>query len=271
MVKKVTFVGAGSMAEAIIAGMINKQYLHSEQIFVTNKENETRLGELTDTYNIVGSTNKSEVIQGADIVIFATKPADMEAAIRDAKQFIEPDQLIISVVAGVSTDFIAKHIEKDVAIVRSMPNTSATIGYSATAIAKGEYATDEHIEIAEKLFQAIGTVSVVEEEKMHIVTGISGSGPAYVYYLVEAMEKAAAEEGLDRETAKQLITQTIIGAGEMLKFSPEPVAVLRENVTSPNGTTAAGLATLERYNFEEAVVNCVKSATKRSVELGAEK
>lgn len=271
MVKKVSFIGAGSMAEAIIAGMVNKEFLQSKQIFVANKENKERLNELGEKYNIIGTTDKKSVIQNADIIIFATKPYDMESALLDVKDLITEDQLIISVVAGISTDFIADKIDKKVAVIRSMPNTSATIGHSATAITKGAFATDEHIQIAASLFQAIGTVSVVEEEQMHIVTALSGSGPAYIYYLVEAMEKAAAETGLDEAVAKQLITQTIIGAGEMLKHTKDPVTVLRENVTSPNGTTAAGLQTLGDYKFQEAVVNCVKSATKRSVELGAEK
>jgi len=270
MVKKIAFIGAGSMAEAIIAGMVNKNVLESEKIFVANKENEARLEELKAKYNIIGNTNKEEVIQDADVIFFATKPYDMESAILDTKEYIQPHHLVISVVAGVSTDFITDRIGKKVAVIRSMPNTSATIGYSATAITKGKFATDNHVSLAEKLFKAIGAVSVVEEDKMHIVTGISGSGPAYVYYLVEAMEKAALEEGLDEETAKQLITQTIIGAGNMLKNAKEPVSVLRENVTSPNGTTAAGIRTLGAYNFQEAVVNCVKSATNRSRELGEE-
>src|SRR5690625_4172934 len=128
-----------------------------------------------------------------------------------------------------------------------MPNTSATICYSATAITKGAFATDADITLARRLFEAIGTVSVVEEEQMHIVTGISGSGPAYIYYLVEAMLQAAKEEGLDEQTAKQLITQTVIGAGNMLQQRAESVTVLRENVTSPNGTTAAGIKTLGDY------------------------
>ena len=271
MVKKVSFIGAGSMAEAIIEGMVNTNFLNSNQIYVANKENEARLEELREKYNVIGNTNKESVLKDADIVVFATKPHDMENAIIDAKEYIYPNQLIISVVAGVSTEFIANKIGMDVPVIRSMPNTSAAIGHSATAITKGKHATDKHLTLAKKLFEAIGTVSIVEEEKMHIVTGISGSGPAYIYYLVEAMEKAAEEEGLDRETAKQLITQTIIGAGQMLKHSQAPVAVLRENVTSPNGTTAAGLKTLGEYNFQDAVVHCVKSATKRSMELGAEK
>jgi len=268
MVQKVSFIGAGSMAEAIIEGMVNQNFLKSEQIFVANKENEARLEELKAKYNIIGNTNKEKIIQDADIVIFATKPYDMEEAILDAKEHIHSHQLVLSVVAGVSTDYIMEKIEKDVPIIRAMPNTSAAIGHSATAITKGKYATDDDLLLAKNLFKAIGTVSVVEEDKMHIVTGVSGSGPAYVYYLVEAMEKAAEQEGLDQEIAKQLITQTIIGAGEMLKTSKDPVSILRENVTSPNGTTAAGLRTLCDYNFQEAVINCVKNAKKRSIELG---
>lgn len=270
MVKKVAFIGAGSMAEAVMAGIVNTQFLNSEQIYVTNKENGARLKELNEKYGVIGSASKKEVIDGADIVVFATKPVDMKNAILDCKQYIQKDQLIISVVAGISTEFIEKTIEKDVPVIRTMPNTSATIGYAATAMTKGRFASDEHIETAKKLFEAIGTVSVVTEDNMHIVTAISGSGPAYVYLLVEGMEKAAKEAGLPDDVAKQLISQTIIGAGYMLKHSTEPTSVLRENVTSPNGTTAAGLRTLNEYHFEEAVINCVKSATKRSRELGEE-
>lgn len=271
MVKKVAFIGAGSMAEAIMAGMVNTKFLSSEQIFVTNKENGDRLKELQSQYNIVATQDKVETMKDADIVIFATKPYDLESAIEDVKEFVTKDQLFISVIAGISTDFITSKIGQEVAVVRSMPNTSATIGYSATAITKGAFATDADITLARRLFEAIGTVSVVEEEQMHIVTGISGSGPAYIYYLVEAMEKAAIDNGLDVETAKQLITQTVIGAGHMLEKSTIPVANLRENVTSPNGTTAAGLETLENYDFSKAVETCVTNATKRSKELGSEK
>jgi len=270
MIENISFIGAGSMAEAIIEGMINKNVLKSEQIYVANKENEARLKELTTKYNIIGNTNKKEMIQDSEAVVFATKPFDMEDAIMEVKEFIQPHHLVISVVAGISTDFIAQTINKEIPVIRVMPNTSAAIGHSATAIAKGKYATDSQLLIAKSLFEAIGTVSIVEEDKMHIVTGISGSGPAYVYYLVEAMEKAALEEGLDEKTAKQLITQTIIGAGEMLKYSNDPVTVLRENVTSPNGTTEAGIQMLGTYHFQEAVINCVKSAKNRSIELGKE-
>lgn len=268
--KKITFIGAGSMAEAIIEGIINKQFIKSKQIFVANKENKERLEELEKKYNIIGNTNKQDIIENSEIIIFATKPADLESAILEVKPFIRDDQLIISVIAGISTSFISSLIDKRVAVIRAMPNTSASIGNSATAISKGKFASDNDLELAKQLFESIGTVSIVEEEKMHIVTGISGSGPAYIYYLVEAMEKAAMEEGLDIEIAKSLIAQTVIGAGEMLKQSNDSAEILRQNVTSPNGTTAAGIQTLSEYNFQKAVINCVKSAKNRSIELGRE-
>lgn len=270
MVKKVSFIGAGSMAEAIIEGIIHNNFLKSEQIFVSNKANDQRLNELKDKYKIICTRDKQEIIEDADIIIFATKPNDIKNAILDLKDLIHLDQLIMSVAAGVSTSYMTLLIDQNNAVIRSMPNTSAAIGQSATAIAKGQFATDEHLKIAADLFSAIGSVSAVEEEHMHIVTGISGSGPAYIYYLVEAMEKVAKAEGLDKSTAQQLIIQTIIGAGNMLKQSNTSAKTLRENITSPNGTTAAGLQTLSEYNFQEAIIECVKSAKNRSQQLGEE-
>lgn len=267
---KISFVGAGSMAEAVIAGIVNKQFLDREQIYVINKENQERLDELKAKYGVITSTDRKAVIEGADIIVIATKPYDVNEALMSIRPYVDETQLIISVVAGISTEQILRSLQKKNAVIRTMPNTSATIGYSATAICKGKYATDEHLAQAKKLFEAIGSVSVVEEEQMHIVTAISGSGPAYIYYLVEAMLEAAQGEGLDEKTAKQLITQTVIGAGNMLRERTEPVTVLRENVTSPNGTTAAGIRTLREYRFQEAVKACVKSAKKRSIELGIE-
>lgn len=151
-----------------------------------------------------------------------------------------------------------------------MPNTSATVRSSTTAIAKGSFVTEKDIDIVKKLFQAIGSVSIVKEEQMHAITALSGSGPAYIYYLAEALEKAAIKEGLDPETAHNLTVQTIIGAGQMLQNTPESTEQLRHKVTSPNGTTAAGIETLQEYNFAEAIEKCVQNAMKRSEKLEAE-
>ncbi len=265
---KIAFVGAGSMAEAIIAGLVNKKFAKKERIYVSNKDNEDRLNEIHRKYGVIITKNKQKVIEDADVVILATKPYDIKNALSEINEYLQENQLVVSVIAGISTHYIQSELNGKNPVIRTMPNTSATIGYSATAIAKGNFASDDHIETTKTLFQAIGTVSVVEESQMDIVTAISGSGPAYIYYLVEAMEKAAIEEGLEQKIAKQLINQTVIGAGKMLSQSNEQAEVLRENVTSPNGTTAAGIASLTANNFKNTVVECVKSAMNRSIELG---
>src|SRR5690625_5145049 len=233
---KLSFIGAGSMAEAVIAGIIHQRVLQRELIYVINKENKERLTELREQYGVITSTSREQVVKDADVIVIATKPFDVKQALEEIAPYVGEDQLIISVVAGIATNTIEQSIGKRNPVVRTMPNTSATIGLSATAMCKGTYATDEHITEAKKLFEPIGTVSVVTEEKMHIVTGLSGSGPAYIYYMVEAMYEAAEAEGLDVGVAKQLITQTIIGAGNMLQASEESPKSLREHVTSPNGT-----------------------------------
>ena len=268
MIRKIAFIGAGSMAEAIISGILNKGFVTKEQVVVTNKENDERLTTLQESFGIQHERDKEKVVEDAEIVILAMKPKDAYEAIQSIKSYVRKDQLIISVLAGISISFIEHVLDQHVPIIRAMPNTSAAIGYSATALAKGDYVEDRHMEMAEQLFATIGTTTIVAEDDLHIVTGLSGSGPAYIYYLVEAMEKAASEAGLSREVYKELIVQTLVGAAEMLKTSQEEPSVLRKKITSPGGTTQAGIETLNKYRYQEALIECVKSASNRSVELG---
>lgn len=271
MNKKIAFIGAGSMAEAIISGIVKAETLQEEQIVVTNKDNRERINRLQQKYQIESIMDKQKVTDNADIIILATKPYDLEAAIYSVRPYIKSNQLIISVLAGISTDYITSLVGNDAPVIRAMPNTSASIGHSATAISAGKYATDNHVQEAEALFKTIGTTTVVGEDDMHIVTAISGSGPAYVYYMVEAMEQAAVDAGLDSTVAQELITQTVVGAGEMLKHSGIMAGNLRKNITSPGGTTQAGLESLANNDFQEAIKTCVKSARERSIELGEKK
>ncbi|TFJ92310.1 pyrroline-5-carboxylate reductase [Lentibacillus salicampi] len=268
MSEKLAFIGAGSMAESILTGIVNSGFLPKEQIYVTNKSDRERLMFLEKQYAVQKTDDKQETVRGADMVVVAVKPYDLEAAITSVSGYLDTDQLLISVVAGVSTDTISELIGKKVPVIRAMPNTSSAAGQSATAIARGKYAEQKHLQAALGLFDTIGTATEVLEADMHTVTAISGSGPAYIYYLVEAMEQAAVESGLDEDTAHNLITQTIVGAGEMLKTSGLKPSKLRENITSPGGTTQAGLETLSRLNFQEAVMSCVESAREKSIELG---
>ena len=268
MLNKIAFIGAGSMAEAIISGVISSNFIQADKVFVTNRANQDRLTELHKQYQVQSSHDKEEVIENADIVVLSMKPADVKSAIDPIKAFIKPNQLIISVIAGISTGYLSSLIGKNTPVIRVMPNTSASIGFSATALSKGYNVSDQHMKMAESLFQTIGTTVIVAEEDIHTVTAISGSGPAYVYYLVEAMEKAGVEAGLDQDIAKSLITQTILGAGKMLQQSGKSASTLREEITSPAGTTEAGIKTLATYDFQEAVIECIKSASNRSIELG---
>lgn len=265
---KIAFLGAGSIAEAVIAGLLEANLVKGQDITVSNRSNTDRLSYFKSKYDVNGTHDKKELLRNADIIFFAMKPKDVVEAIAEVKEYITEKQFIISLLAGVSTASMTGLLEKHIPIVRSMPNTSAAILKSATAICASAYATEEHLRIARQLFEAIGSVSVVDEEQMHAVTALAGSGPAYVYYMVEAMEQAAREAGLDDEVAKSLILQTLSGAADMLLTTGKHPAVLRAEITSPNGTTQAGIETLQNNGFPDAIIKCIKRATERSHELG---
>ncbi len=268
--KKVCFLGAGAMAEAVLAGMLNKRIVKPGAVSITNRSDRFRLDELVYNFGVVADANqKDSSIQEADILILAMKPKDVHTALEEIRHLTNPNQIVISVVAGITTSFITSLLGHRAPVIRTMPNTSATIGLSATGICQGETATEEHLELAKHIFESIGMVVVVEEEQLDAVTGLSGSGPAYIYYLVEAMQAGAVKAGLEEQTARELILQTLIGAAHMLIETGEDPAALREKVTSPNGTTQAGLDKLRSYQFEEALVSCILRATERSKELGA--
>ncbi|MCT2536964.1 pyrroline-5-carboxylate reductase [Aquibacillus koreensis] len=271
MQNKVVFIGAGSMAEALIAGIISTEYLDPEQVVATNKTNQNRLDYLKDTYNISVTQNKQEALSQADVVVLAMKPKDVELALKDLQPYLTRNHLILSVLAGITTNFMEKVIGFEIPVIRSMPNTSAMVGKSATAITKGSYASEQHVEKVQSLLNTIGTTIVVKEEDMHAITALAGSGPAFYYYMVESMEKAAEEVGLESEIAKPLIMQTIAGVVEMLQSSSDSPSELRRKITSPGGTTQAGLETLDNYHFQEAIMACIKNAATRSEELGKQK
>lgn len=196
------------------------------------------------------------------------KPKDILETMQSIKEYIHEEMLFISVVAGVHTTSLEGIADKQVSIVRAMPNTSAAVGRSATALAANSHTDEVQLQTAITLFETVGSVSIVEETQLDAVTGLSGSGPAYIYYLVEALEKSAESIGLDSETAKQLILQTLIGAAEMLQKSPKTPAVLRKEVTSPGGTTEAGLKALQAHQVQEAFIACVEEATEQSKRMG---
>lgn len=266
--KKLAVIGAGSMAEALISGIIRNQLLDSRSIWVTNKTNQLKLNSLQSKYGVSITYQLSELFHGAEIVILAMKPKDAVEAITQIKDYLTKDMLIISVLAGISINTIERLSEKSLAIVRAMPNTSAAVGKSATALAVNSKVSDAQMKLVKKMFATVGLTTIVEENQLDAVTGLSGSGPAYIYYLAEAMEKSATDIGLEKGMAKQLIVQTLIGAAEMLAKSAKEPQQLRKEVTSPGGTTEAGIKILEAYEVQHAFIDCIKEATAQSKRLG---
>lgn len=271
--KKICFVGAGSMAEAIIRGLISRKTAHADHIFVVNRHNQNRLAELHRQYGVQVHPDKkikNRFIQEADVIVLAMKPKDVDEALLQMQPYVHADQLIVSVIAGLSIHSIKLILQADhLPIVRTMPNTSSTIGLGVTGLTYCDQITEDHKWIAEAIFRSVGIVQEVEEPMLDVITGVSGSGPAYVYYFMEAMIQAAIDSGMDAEAAKQIVVQTVYGAARMVQETGEEPGVLRKKVTSPNGTTQAALEKLDELRFSTAISQAVQSASKRAQELGA--
>jgi len=265
--KTIVFVGAGSMAQAIIHGWMKEETVAPENVYVMNKSDREKLFSLKKTYGVQIVCEDKEIVKKADLVILAMKPKDVEAGMQAIASYLPSTTVVLSVLAGVPMDTLEKGLGTR-PIARCMPNTSANVGMSASAVAwNNQMQTEEKQEIL-SLLQAIGMVQEVDEEQLHVVTALAGSGPAYVYYLVEAFEQAAISRGLDPRVARELLVQTLAGSAEMLKQTNETPAILREKVTSPGGTTEAGIQSLQHNGFAEILATCLKEAEIRSRELG---
>ncbi|MEC1178185.1 pyrroline-5-carboxylate reductase [Metasolibacillus meyeri] len=263
--EKIAFIGAGAMAEAIIKGWIDKGCVAQEQIYITNKCEQERLEELKEKYGVHILPNK-EMLSEVDCIILATKPKDAKEAMASIAPFLSSHTAAFSVLAGIPIATIRESLG-DRPIARIMPNTSATIGMSASGVTFNALVDEELRANCLKMLEAIGTVVEVEEEQLHAVTAFSGSGPAYIYYLLEAFEQVAEEVGLQQDVVRSLMVQTLAGAAAMVQTGNEEPAVLRHKVTSPGGTTEAGIRALEQHELAATIAACVKSATARSREL----
>lgn len=264
---KIVCVGAGSMAEAMINGWIRKRILRPGDIAVMNKSDENRLDYLTHEYGVRQVNDDMAMLEDAPFILLAVKPKDVKVALAAVREFIRPDAVILSVVAGVSIDSI-QEAAGNIAVARTMPNTSAHVGKSATGVVWSKAVTKEQQYEIRDLLNSIGSVTVVSEDKLHGVTGIAGSGPAYLYLMAEAMVEAGMESGLEHADAMRLVRQTFLGAADMMQH--DDFSVLRKSISSPNGTTVAGLNALIENGFKEAIHEGVRGAVARSKELGRE-
>ncbi len=262
----VGMIGAGNMAEALLRGAFDAGVLTPAQCLVTNKSNDERLARLRRAWPVRTTRDKALLLTESDVVILAVKPHDMPTVLSEIAPHAASRHLVISVAAGVPTEMIESRLG-DIPVVRAMPNTSTAVRASATAIAAGRHAGPGHLAIARSLFEAVGWVGVVPESLLDVVTAVSGSGPAYVYVLAEALVESGEQAGLPRDLAQILVAQTVLGAGKMLTETGDGPGVLRDRVTSPGGTTMAGLEALEKGGLRAAVHAAVTRAADRAREL----
>jgi pyrroline-5-carboxylate reductase len=265
--KRVGFVGAGNMGEALIKGLIAANRLPSDAIFATDVRLE-RLKQLGRQYGIQVLGSNPDLVAHSDVVILAVKPQIMAAVLGEIGGSLGARHLLLSIAAGVSTTRLRQHLSPAVRLIRVMPNTPALVLEGVTAIARADRLESGDLETAEQIFGAVGKVVVLDEDLMDAVTGLSGSGPAYVALVVESLADGGVKMGLDRPTAMTLATQTVLGAARLLLETGTHPGQLKDMVASPGGTTIAGVAALEEGGIRTTFIRAVEQATIRSRELG---
>jgi pyrroline-5-carboxylate reductase len=267
-VTRLAFIGAGNMAEALLRGILAAGRIRPEEILATDVRAD-RLAHLEATHRIRVSSDNAEAARRADTIVLAVKPQVMDRALDDLRSAIGDKQLLISIAAGISTAHIAEHFPRQAArVVRVMPNTPALVLEGVSALARGRHATPQDLETARQLFEAVGKVVVVDESLMDAVTGLSGSGPAYAFLIIEALSDAGVKMGLPRDVALALAAQTMRGAARLVLETGRHPGELKDMVTSPGGTTIAALHALEQGGVRAALMTAVEVATRRSQELG---
>lgn len=261
------FLGAGNMAEAMIRGLVRGNHIPADRIAASDPRQE-RLDELRAEYGIAVTTHNREVVQRSGLIVLSVKPQILDKVLVEVGDHIKPGTLVVSVAAGVDTETIEEAVPEGVRVVRAMPNTPAMVGAGATAIAPGKHASDADLATAKAMFDAVGITVQLDESQLDAVTGLSGSGPAYIFLILEALADAGVKVGLSRRNAQRLAAQTVMGAAKLLLETDEHPGKLKDMVTSPGGTAIAGLHTLEEGGLRTTLINAVETATKRARELG---
>ncbi|HEV8323654.1 MAG TPA: pyrroline-5-carboxylate reductase [Myxococcota bacterium] len=265
--KNIAFLGGGNMVEALVRGLLLAGLVGRDRVSVSARRAERR-EELRARLGVATTADNAAMARAADVLVLGVKPQDLPGVL-DALRGVPPPQCaVVSIAAGVPTGAIADRLGGPYAVVRVMPNTPALVRAGASAYCLGRHATAAHGELAAAMFSSVGSVARVEEAQMDAVTALSGTGPAYIYYMLEALEEAGAAAGLPADVAARLATQTMLGAARMVVETGVPPAELRAQVTSPNGTTVAAMKVLEARGFRETVVAAVAAACRRSEELG---
>ncbi|MFI1988099.1 pyrroline-5-carboxylate reductase [Actinoplanes sp. NPDC020271] len=263
----VAMLGTGKMGEVVLAGLLRSGW-SADRVLVTARR-PARGTELTEKYGVTVVTNAAAV-ERADIIMIGTKPQDAGALLDEVGRSVPSGKLVVSLCAGLPTGFFAARLPEGTPVVRVMTNTPALVDQAMTAISPGAHAGDEHLAVAEAMFQPLGRTVRVPESQQDAVTALSGSGPAYFYLLVEAMIEAGVLLGLPRPVAHELIVQTAVGSATMLRDSGEHPVKLREAVTSPAGTTISAIRELENHGVRAAMLSALEAARDRAREIAAQ-
>jgi pyrroline-5-carboxylate reductase len=266
--KKICILGTGNMGQALVSGLVGSGSSEPKNIICTDVR-EAKLKAIEKQYGVRTTTSNLEAVSWAEIVIYAVKPQIMAAVINETAAKLDMSKLVISIAAGVPVAALESCLNKELRLIRVMPNIAAAVKEAATAVAAGKHASKEDVQLAMAIFNSIGrTVFIEENYLMDAITGLSGSGPAYIFLIVEALADAGVKVGLSRQEALFLSAQTVLGAAKMLIETQEHPGQLRDKVTSPGGTAIAGLATLEEGGLRTTLIHAVEVATNRSRELG---
>ncbi len=266
--KQIGFLGAGNMGEALIHGLLHGHLCRPEQIICSDVRSE-RLKAIREQYGVKGTSHNVEVVKQSDIVVLAVKPQIMKQVVEEVAKSLDLSKLIISIAAGVPLDAIEACARKELKLIRVMPNICVSVREGVSAIAGGKHATKEDLMMAKTIFDSVGKSLFIDESLLDAVTGLSGSGPAYIFLIIDALADAGVKVGLSRDDALVMASHTVLGAAKMMIETGEHPGKLKDMVTSPGGTAIAGLHTLEQGGVRTTLINAVEVATERSKVLGA--
>src|ERR671931_26326 len=266
--RRIAIVGCGKIGESLLAGLLSSGWRDPTELVVTGRRQE-RLAELKDRYGVDATLSNEQAVVGAGVVVLAVKPQDFDALLGEIGPSLAAEQTVLSVAAAIPTATIEQRIAPNVPVVRAMPNAPATVHEGIAGVCAGAHAADEHLALAEDVLSHLGDVVRVPERYMDAVTAVSGSGPAYFALLAEAMIEAGILLGLSREVSTQLVVQTMLGTARLLRDEEIHPVELREQVTSPGGTTIRAIRELERAGVRAAFLNAIQAAMERSRELAA--
>ena len=266
--KTISMIGTGNMGEALVSGLISSKSTAAENIICTDIR-EDQLESVKEKYGVTVTTNNLDAVKASEIIIYAVKPQIIAPVLVETASKLDMSKLVISIAAGVPLAAIESCLKKKLRLIRVMPNIAAFVKESATVVAAGENASQDDVKMAMAIFDSMGkTIFLKENVLMDAITGLSGSGPAYIFLIVDALADACVKMGLARQDALFLATQTVLGAAKLLLETKEHPGRLKDMVTSPGGTAIAGIHTLEKGGLRTTLMNAVEAATKRSQELG---